>query len=161
MIIQSAHDRWQCSHALPPVFLFTPTWYKFIMDVQNKQSTPLVLWVLIFSVVVVLGQSMYVNYIKKDYVFYLEAKCDSVTNECYSRSCENDGDCPPNGLTVYRVFQLPASEFKNCSDNSCLNICPSSASSCEEVLCSTQSDISCEGPTYTSTTPTTTATTTS
>lgn len=89
---------------------------------------------------------MYKNYFMKDYLFYVEAACDSSVNECYIRSCDVEGDCPPNNLTSYRVFELPASQFQNCSDNSCLNICPSETASCEEVLCSTQEDVSCEGP---------------
>ena len=130
-------------------FLFVRMWYKCIMDVATKQSTPWIFWILLVSVLIILGQSMYKNYVAKDYLFFIEAKCDSLVNECYVRSCDTSGDCPPDNLTVYRVFQLPASQFKNCSDNSCLNICPSTAHSCEEIKCSTQSDISCEGPTAT------------
>jgi len=121
------------------------------MDKNSKHSTPWVFWVLIVSVLIVLGQSMYVNYLKKGYLFFIEAPCNPSTNECYVRSCDVDGDCPPDNLTEYRVFQLPASQFNNCSDNSCLNICPSTSSSCEEIYCSTQSDISCEGPDTTTT----------
>ncbi len=121
------------------------------MDVSAKRSTPGILWVLLVSVLIILGQSVYKNYIMKDYLFFVQAKCDPVTNECYTRTCDNVGDCPPNNLTIYRIFQIPASQFKNCSDNSCLNICPSSAYSCEEIKCSTQSDISCEGPGATAT----------
>lgn len=132
-------------------FLFLFSWYKGTMDVPTKRSTPWILWILLVSVVIILGQSMYKNYIVKDYLFFTEATCDSTVNECYSRSCDVSGDCPPDNLTVYRVFQLPASQFTYCSDNSCLNICPSTAHSCEEIKCSTQSDISCEGPTATTT----------
>ena len=109
----------------------------------TKQSTPWILWVLVASVVIILGQSMYENYVAKNYLFFVEAACDSTMNECYTRSCDNADDCPPNNFTTYRIFQLPASQFKNCSNNSCLNICPSEAYSCEEILCSTQEDISC------------------
>ncbi|MBI4066019.1 hypothetical protein HY412_02425 [Candidatus Kaiserbacteria bacterium] len=117
------------------------------MDVKSKQPVPWIFWILIASVLVVLGQSMYENYLAKNYLFFVEASCDSTVNECYSRSCDNIDDCPPNGLTAYRVFQLPASQFNNCSDNSCLNICPSEAYVCEEIMCSTQEDVSCEGTT--------------
>lgn len=117
-----------------------------------KRSTPWILWVLLVSVLIILGQSVYKNYIAKNYTFYLEAPCNPATDECYVRTCATDGDCPPNNLTTYRVFQLPAYEFKNCSNNSCLNICPSVAYSCEEIKCSTQTDISCEGPGATTTT---------
>jgi len=116
------------------------------MDTYVKQSTPWVFWILIVSVIVILGQSMYKNYILKDYLFFAEASCDTAMNECYVRSCEVEDDCPPNGLTTFRSFQLPASQFKFCTDNSCLNICPSEAYACEELLCSDQEDYSCEGP---------------
>ena len=116
------------------------------MDKAVRHPTPWIIWILLVSVLVVLGQSLYKNYFIKDYLFYLEAPCDTSINECYVRDCGVDGDCPPNNLEVYRVFEMLASQFKNCSDNSCLNICPSSANFCEEILCSTQDDISCEGP---------------
>lgn len=121
------------------------------MEVIPKRSTPWIFGVLIISVMIVFGQSMYENYVARNYFFYVEASCNPATNECYSRTCDNNGDCPPNNLTTYRIFQLPASQFHDCSDNSCLNICPSSAYDCEEIKCSTKSDISCEGPEATTT----------
>ena len=123
------------------------------MDKEPKRSTPWIFWVLLVSVVIILGQSMYENYLMKHYLFFVQATCDPAVNQCYSRSCDTSGDCPPNNLTTYRVFQLPASQFHNCSDNSCLNICPSAAYACKEIPCSTQSDISCEGPGATATQP--------
>ena len=116
------------------------------MDTESKHPIPWIFWILIASVLIILGQSIYKNYIAKDYLFFVEAKCDPALDECYSRSCDIEGDCPPDNLTLYRVFQLPASQFSDCSDNSCLNICPSETYSCEEILCSTQEEISCEGP---------------
>jgi len=115
------------------------------MDISPDHHTPWIFWVLLVSVVIILGQSLYENYFAKNYAFFLEALCDSSVNECYVRSCD-DEECPPNSLISYRVFELPAYQFHNCSDNSCLNICPSPAYGCEEIACSTQSDISCEGP---------------
>ena len=128
-------------------------WYKYSMDAASKQSTPWVVWVLLASVVIILGQSLYKNYYAKDYLFYVEAACDSTASECYSRSCEVEGDCPPNNLSTYRVFELPASQFQYCTDNSCINICPSTEHSCTEISCSSQEDVACEGPTATTTTP--------
>ncbi len=116
------------------------------MDPEQKKSVPWIFWVLVLSVLIVLGQSMYVNYFEKDYTFYVEAQCDSSIEECYSRSCENEDDCPPNGLAEYRAFELPASQFQYCSDNSCLDICPSEEHACEELLCSDQEDVECVGP---------------
>jgi len=116
------------------------------MESSAVRSVPWAFWLLIFSVLVVLGQSLYKNYVLKDYIFYVEASCDASTNECYSRSCENEDDCPPSGLEEYRAFELPAHEFKNCIDNSCTNICPSEEHSCIESLCSSQSEIACVGP---------------
>lgn len=145
-------DRRRCILHRAGFYFSAFVWYKYCMDVAAKHSIPWIFWILIASVLIILGQSMYKNYIAKDYLFFLEAPCNSATNECYVRSCDIEGDCPPNNLTVYRVFQIPASQFYNCSDNSCLNICPSEAYFCEEIKCSTQSDISCEGPNMTTAT---------
>lgn len=114
--------------------------------VTSIKRTSISLWILLISVCVVLGLSLYKNYIKKDYTFYTEAFCDSSASECFVRSCENPDDCPPNQLEEYRAFELPAAEFVNCSDNSCLNICPSTEHSCTEILCSSLEDSECVGP---------------
>ena len=116
------------------------------MDTLSKQPIPWVFWILFVSVIFVVGQTLYLQTFSKDYLFFVEASCDPAVNECYVRSCDSIDDCPPNGLTTFRSFQLPASQFKYCSDNSCLNICPSDDYSCEELFCSDQEDYSCEGP---------------
>ena len=123
------------------------------MKFATRSTTSWIIWILLLSVVIIFGQSLYQNLYSKSFTFQVEMACNSETSECYSRMCQNDGDCPPNNLTTYRVFTLPASEFQKCSDNSCSNICSSEHNNCTEVLCSTQTDISCIGPTGTSTQP--------
>lgn len=115
------------------------------MENPPKQPVPWLAWLLLLSVLVGFGVSIYRYDIAKNYSLFVEAPCDPLTNECYVRDCDNDG-CPPNDLAVYRTFTLPAQEFAHCTDNSCLSICPSEAHSCTEIMCSDQDDVSCEGP---------------
>ena len=135
----SVYHSEEYTYAPPPVFLFAFPWYKFTI----MKSGSWLLWVLLLSVVVVCGASAYKYLFAEKYPFIVEAACDPIVQSCYERDCSNPDDCPPNGLSLYRVFELPASEFKNCSDNSCTNICPSESRGCVEIDCDTQSDVAC------------------
>lgn len=81
---------------------------------------------------------------KKDYTFVLEAACDPTTQTCFTRDCLSDeSDCPPNGLEAYKIYHVAASDFYTCSDNSCAAECASGAITCEEEVCSDDSEDAC------------------
>lgn len=122
---------------------FPFVWYDYLVPMKSGNW---LLWLLLLSVIIACSAGAYKYLIVEDYSFIVEASCDSVTQSCYQRDCSNPDDCPPNGLSVYRVFELPSSEFKNCSDNSCANICPSELYQCTEIACDTQDDVECVGP---------------
>jgi len=67
------------------------------------------------------------------YDFFVEAPCDSETESCYLRDCEEY--CPPNGLSSYRVWKIVARDFKRCADDSCEAECASGEIACEEIAC--------------------------
>ncbi len=86
----------------------------------------------------------YTKYIfAKDYSIYIEAPCDPETMTCFTRDC--DDYCPPNGLSEYRAFNVSASTFHTCTDNSCDNICSNSATAnkCSEIICDEAAGDSC------------------
>ncbi len=112
------------------------------MDSGERQPAP-IHWILLFSVVVAIIVSGYKYLITKDYEFLVEAPCNSALSLCYVRDCDNDY-CPPNGLSEYRVFSIPASRFKDCSDNSCANVCVAGGP-CTEAACSEEAGDSCAG----------------
>ncbi len=101
-------------------------------------------WLIVGSVAIVVTISLYKYVFLQDYIFIVEASCDPAIHECYVRDCEIDY-CPPNGLATYRVFSLPAEEFKRCEDNSCLNVCEI-GNTCIETMCSSQEEAVCRGP---------------
>lgn len=102
-------------------------------------------WLLLYSVLVVLAASGYKYWIAENYEYLVEAPCDSHAQECYERNCEDDY-CPPNNLSIYRVFSMPADKFRTCSDNTCLDYCVATETQCVELLCSEQVDVACVGP---------------
>lgn len=79
----------------------------------------------------------------KDYTFLIEAACDPEEQICYTRSCEDY--CPPNGLEVFTVYEISASNFDSCTDNSCASICrfEQTASLCTEIFCEPSDDVTC------------------
>ncbi len=87
------------------------------------------------SVVLVLltGYTKYIY--AEDYFFYVEAPCNSDSQTCFVRDC--DDYCPPNELEEYKTYLIKAEHFSNCTDNSCVNICEEGATSnlCEEIEC--------------------------
>jgi len=102
---------------------------------MSLRSQPVVLWLLLLSVVLAVGYSFYKYEYIQSFQYTVEASCDPAQQVCYQRDC-SAGDCPPNDLDTFRVFTIPASEFENCADDSCTNICPSTDHQCTEIMCS-------------------------
>ncbi|MEK7480004.1 MAG: hypothetical protein AAB665_01800 [Patescibacteria group bacterium] len=102
-------------------------------------------FILLASAVIAILISLYTYLYARAYDFLVEAPCSVVTAECYVRDC-SEGDCPPNNLSSYRVFSVPASAFDACTDNSCINICSAAGGPCTEIACSEQEDVECLGP---------------
>lgn len=82
----------------------------------------------------VVADNFYVFYFQRDYEFTLEAFCDQAQQSCFHRDCSLE-ECPPNGLEDYRIFNIHASDFNKCSEDSCLNECLSGSIMCTEVKC--------------------------
>lgn len=100
-------------------------------------------WFLAGVIAAALAVSFYKYFFRQDYMFLLEAPCDTAIQTCYVRDCST-GECPPNGLAAYRIFELKASRFTDCEDAACLNLCP--GDSCGEVFCDTREGLECTVP---------------
>jgi hypothetical protein len=110
-----------------------------IMDKWDK----IFLWVIAMLVIVTIASTAYKFLFAKNYDFVVEAPCNTATSTCFTRDCSNPDDCPPNGLSNYRVFNIKAADFEKCSDNSCLNECASGKISCKEIKCGESKDDEC------------------
>lgn len=108
-------------------------------------SSERVSWALLGSTVVAFFMSGYLYLYAESYSYQVEAPCDAEAHECYVRDC-SDGECPPNNLTDYRVFVVPAVSFRHCADNSCANICLAPHSPCREIRCSEDAEATCRTP---------------
>lgn len=115
------------------------------MEIPEEKRADEVTLLFLGSVILVVVASFYTNLYAKNYHYFVEATCDPATEECYVRDCDAE-ECPPNGLSSYRVYSIPSTAFTSCKDNSCDNICVSQNSPCQEILCSSQSDVECQGP---------------
>ena len=107
----------------------------------------LFLIILGIAVLVSIGATAYKFLYINDYTVSLEAVCDSVTETCFYRNCQ-DGEtyCPPNELEYYRIFEVSAHDFKQCADNSCLAEGTSSSIVCEEIVCGESEEDLCSEP---------------
>ncbi len=112
---------------------------------MNK-SDKITLSIIILSVFVVIASTSYLFLWKKDFTFVLEAYCDPEYEICHYRDCSNPDDCPPNQLEYYRVFEVPATDFPKCSDNSCLLECAMETISCAEIICEEDDENTCNIP---------------
>lgn len=79
----------------------------------------------------------------KDYTLYLEASCDPAKETCFSRDCSNPDECPPNGLSEYKVYQISARDFPKCSDDSCTAECENQTIACTQILCGDSAEDTC------------------
>lgn len=104
-------------------------------ELQTNNSSRILVTFFIVSLffVFLTGYTKYI--FAKDYTFYIETECNPEVSTCYVRSC--DDYCPPNGLSTYSAYYIPAAEYKNCTSSDCKNICESSETShlCEPIPC--------------------------
>lgn len=103
-------------------------------------------WVLITTVGIVFCVSAYRYYIAHDYTFLIEQACDPTSDSCGTRDCGIDGNCPPNGLSLYATYRISAGKFSQCADSGCTNICQPGAHECERIACDESIDEACVGP---------------
>jgi hypothetical protein len=95
-------------------------------------SAALVVFLAISMIIVVAAS--YVKYvINQDYYLYAQVSCDPVTEDCFTRSCDIDGNCSEEGLsTYYKVIYKKAFDVPYCN--------PYSELGCEELTCSLNED---------------------
>lgn len=98
-------------------------------------SGKMVMLIVLMSLVAVIFSSAYKYFILKDYIFEVEASCNPGTENCFHRDCGPTDECPPNGLEDYRVFEIKASDYKICTDQSCKNECSTGKIVCNEIIC--------------------------
>lgn len=84
--------------------------------------------------------------VAKDYIYLVEAHCDSKTEICHTRDCSNIDDCPPNNFTDYKLFEINALDYRKCYDNSCRFKCDMGTITCIEILCGESEDDKCSEP---------------
>jgi len=104
-------------------------------------------WVLLAAAAFAVLASLYTYSVAKNYDFLIEAPCDAAFQQCYVRDCST-GDCPPNDLSEYSLYSIPASLFSSCADNGCANLCGNGNAACENIPCSSQEEEECSGPQY-------------
>jgi hypothetical protein len=102
-------------------------------------------WLFIIVTVLILtavANNFYMFYLEKNYNFFVEVPCDSETNNCFVRDC-SDGECPPNNLEEYRVFDIKASDFGKCEDETCFMECSLREIRCLELMCGDSTEDIC------------------
>lgn len=102
-----------------------------------RKRTDLFVWIAFVAAAAVFCTSMYAHLFAADFDYLVEAECDAGTQTCYVRDCEAD-ECPPNGLSSYTLYVVPARDFAQCTDNACSNVCLPGG--CEEIRCSDETD---------------------
>ncbi len=108
---------------------------------KGKLTSTKLFTVFIFTLIIVVSLSSYVRYIfAKDYEFHVEMSCDTKTELCNIRDCSDY--CPPNGLDQYKIYKIRAIDFKNCTNNSCSNICVGT-NKCQLIKCDSKSGDNC------------------
>jgi len=107
-----------------------------MLDSTPKASFIEKLLFLLFFIAIfaVLANSIYQYRYGKDFTILVETSCDSTLTSCYVRDCETE-ECPPNGLSEYRVFSVAAKDFSKCTDDPCLFECSNNVISCTEIVC--------------------------
>jgi len=107
-----------------------------------ENSSKVLLWAITFSILLAIVATYYIFVVEKNFYFSLEAPCSPTVEKCFYRDCST-GECPPNNLEFYRVFEVAAYDFIKCKDSSCLDECESGRIECVEYKCQPENDQSC------------------
>ena len=112
----------------------------------NKPSASLRYLLFLFVIALVIGIPFAVAFNKyyytKNYDYIIETPCDPSKEACYTRDCSAE-ECPPNGLSNYKVFSVKAYDFAKCSDNSCKKECEGGLIVCVAIPCGESESDSC------------------
>lgn len=103
------------------------------MRAPSFNKTISIIFTLVFFITIALIFKKF--YIDKDYTFILEASCDSSVEICYERDCSVEGDCPPNNLSEYKVYEISASDFDKCNNVGCKDECEQGIIQCKHITC--------------------------
>jgi len=113
------------------------------MPEEDIKSHNTFIYILLFSVIIVVAISFYNFYFQKNYDFLVETSCDSTSETCFYRDCSIADECPPNNLSYYNKYTIKASDFAMCKNEDCTNFCKENASLCLKTEC-TDEDIESE-----------------
>lgn len=105
------------------------------MPKEEDKNSNWFLWLIGISCLVAIFVSFYFFYFTKDYNFIVETACDTSKETCFQRDCTNPDDCPPNGLSVFKRYNLNAGDFNKCINGDCTNACETGAIKCEPIEC--------------------------
>ncbi len=86
-----------------------------------------------FFVVIVGSFARY--YYLKEFPINIEVPCDPISELCFYRDCELEDECPPNGLSTYRQFELSGRTFATCSEIDGCEVLCKTTSECIETVC--------------------------
>ena len=100
---------------------------------DNKHN--IFLYILLAGVLIAIISSFYFFYLKKDYDFIVETKCNPEIETCFYRDCTNPDDCPPNNLSYYNEYTLRAKDFKVCVNEDCTEACTTGIINCVKTEC--------------------------
>ncbi len=99
--------------------------------------------VILFIFLAPFSANFYKYYYTKNYDYIIETPCDIEQESCYLRDCSNPDDCPPNGLTEYKMYSIKAYDFKKCSDNTCESECSQNIIECTPIPCGESDEDTC------------------
>jgi hypothetical protein len=91
--------------------------------------------IITLGFVFTLGMSFYTYLYQKDYFFIVEGTCDPGLEKCFQRECAELDECPSEELSYYKSYKVSASDFANCTNNSCKAECESGVFACIPILC--------------------------
>jgi hypothetical protein len=84
---------------------------------------------------VVIAGSFARYYFLKEFPINIEVPCDSTLELCFHRDCEIEDECPPNGLSDYRQFEILGRTFATCSEIDGCEVLCKTTSECTEIVC--------------------------
>ncbi len=85
-------------------------------------------------------------YVFKNYDMIIETTCNPEIENCFSRDCSIEDECPPNNLSTYNTYVIKAFQFEKCNAvDGCAHFCEN-VRNCEKIECGVKEEDVCSTP---------------
>lgn len=116
---------------------------------ETSKGSKFLAFLVFGSIFVAMVASFFRYYIKNDFLLYIKAPCDPMTDSCFAEECEAEDVRCGNNYLYYKIVYKNQSQIPNCISGICPEVnCEKDESTCEEYFCTDENIKNFEVPAH-------------